>query len=100
MATATQHFFEYNEVLEELIKRLGIHEGFWKIVFELGFSAANFQTPESPDEAKLTLKPAGVVLIQRVGIVRVDQQDDLTLDASLVNPTPSMPPKPKVKRRR
>lgn len=93
MAEATQYLFDYKEVLEELIRKQGIHEGRWRLIFELGFVATSMNTPESPDGAAVALRPAGIVLIQKVGISRTEEQsNNLTVDASVVNPKPSAPP--------
>jgi hypothetical protein len=88
MAEATQYMFDYQEVLEELIRKQNLHEGKWRLIFELGFAATNMNTPEPPDGAKVALRPAGVVLVQKVGIARTEESNNLTLDASIVNPKP------------
>lgn len=91
MAEATQYLFDYAEILEDLIRKQGIHEGKWRLIFELGFAATSVNTTESAPGSHLAFRPAGIVLIQKVGILRTEGElDNLTLDASVVNPKPSV----------
>lgn len=71
-----------------LVKKQGIHEGFWGIFFELGLSAGS--VPTAPNGT--TVIPAAMVLINKVGILKFDQPNSLTVDAAKVNPatTPSV----------
>jgi hypothetical protein len=85
MAEPTQFLFDFQEVLEDLIKRQGLHEGRWKIICELGFAGTNAQVPDPNGEA--LVKPAAMVLIQRIGITKTEEVNNLTLDAAVVNPS-------------
>ena len=76
-------FFDHKEVVENLIRQQGLHEGLWRLVFEVGLSAADVNVLRN---AETTLTPAGMVLIQRIGIMRTDEQFDLTVDAAIANP--------------
>jgi hypothetical protein len=67
-----------------LIKRQGLHEGKWKIICELGFAGTNAQVPGPVGETHI--KPAAMVLIQRIGITKTEEANNLTLDAADVNP--------------
>ena len=86
MAEATQFLFDYDEVLQELIKKQGLHEGKWRLIFELGFLATSVNTPATPENNKTVLRPAGMILVQKIGIMRTEEENNLTLDASVVNP--------------
>lgn len=67
--------------------------------FELGFAATSVNTTGSADGPSLALRPAGIVLIQKVGILRTEGElDNLTLDASVVNPKPSVQARRSVKK--
>jgi len=100
MAEATQYLFDYTEILEDLIRKQGIHEGKWRLIFELGFTATSVNTQESPDDSNVALRPAGIVLIQKVGISRTEEElNNLTLDAAVVNPKPSVQAKRSVKKK-
>lgn len=97
MAETTQFLFDHQEVLAELIRKQGLHEGRWKLVLELGFAGTNAQTPSANGE--LLFKPAAMVLIQRIGITKTEEMNNLTLDAVTVNPKGRVSTSPKRKRR-
>ena len=81
MAEPRQISFSYEEVAKLLIKQQKIHEGLWGVYFELGLGGGNVPTPDAKSI------PAAVVLLQRVGIQRFDQEvEGLTVDAAKVNP--------------
>lgn len=75
----------HKEVVEAFIKHQNIHEGIWQLYVEFGIAAGNVSI--SPDETV----PAAVVPIKRLGLMRVDKEGPLAVDASIVNPptTPS-----------
>jgi len=82
MAETRQIVFTHREVAEILVKKQGIHEGFWGIYFELGLTGGAIPTPSSGD----VVIPAAMVLINKVGIIRFDKPNSLTVDAAEVNP--------------
>ena len=84
MAEQKQIVFTHQEVAEMLVKKQEIHEGFWGIYFELGLAGGVI--PSAPDGTAIT--PAAMVLINKIGILRFDQPNSLTVDASKVNPAP------------
>jgi len=93
-----RHFFyDYKEVVENLIKAQGLHEGLWRLVFDLGLSATNVNVLQ---DGKTTLTPTGMVLIQRIGIVQTNELNDLTVDAAEVNPHETPPTTKRSKKRR
>jgi len=69
--------------VEELIKKQGLHEGLWRLVLEVGLVGTNVNVL---NEGKTKLTPAGMVLVQRIGIVKTEEATDLTVDAAEVNP--------------
>jgi hypothetical protein len=84
MPEARQFTFTYQEIAEALVKQQGIHEGLWGVYVEFGIAAANVGTsPESND-----VVPAAIVPIQRMGIQRFDEANNLTVHAAEVNPAP------------
>jgi hypothetical protein len=90
MAEPTQFMFDLQEVLEDLIKRQGVRKGRWRITCELGFAGTNAQVPSPSGE--LTVRPAAMVIIQRIGITKTEEINDLTLDAAVVNPESASKP--------
>lgn len=79
-----QYFFDHRAIVEELIKRQGLHEGHWMLTVELGLKGTNVNTQT---ESGMSLVPAGLVIISRVGITSVTEPNDLSVDAAQVNPT-------------
>ncbi|HEV2879706.1 MAG TPA: hypothetical protein VGX24_00235 [Pyrinomonadaceae bacterium] len=84
MAEATQYMFGHQEVVEALLKKQGIHEGLWSISIEFGLAAVNI--PLGVDTK--VLMPAGMSIVQHIGIKKVDEPNNLTVDAAEVNPAP------------
>lgn len=84
MAEADRYTFGYKEVAEALVKQQGIHEGLWGVYVEFAIAAANLgSAPESND-----LVPTAIVPVQRMGIQRFPEANNLTVDAAAVNPAP------------
>ena len=82
MPETKQIIYSYKEVVEALIRYSDIHEGIWGIFVRFGISGANVgTTPEAHDE-----KPAAIVPVQEIGLVRVNEVNNLSVDASIVNP--------------
>jgi len=98
MAEATQFFFDYQEVLRELIKKQGLTKGRWKLIFEIGFTATNMSAPAAPGSPDTVSRPAGVFLIQKIGITQTQEENNLTLDAAEVNLRPAKSSKRPVKK--
>lgn len=80
MAEARTYVFKYQEIAEELVKRAGVHEGYWGIYMEFGIQGANIGRTE--DE----WLPTAIVPVLKVGIQRFDKPNPLTVDASEINP--------------
>ena len=78
MAKADLYMFDYQEIAEALILRQGLKEGLWGVAVEFGLAATN--VPTGPDGK--TLSPAAVNLIQKIGIRRFPEANNLTVDAA------------------
>lgn len=84
MAEATQYVFDLKEIVEALVKKQNIHEGIWGIYIEFGLVAVNVGS--GPDGK--TLVPSAVAGVQKIGIQRFPETNNLTVDAAVVNPAP------------
>jgi hypothetical protein len=82
MAEASQITFDHQEVAEALVKKQGIHEGLWGIYIEFGLVAANLANPTDPK----SLMPTAFSMVQKIGIQRFKEANNLTVDAAKVNP--------------
>lgn len=84
--------FDHKELAEALIVKQDIHEGLWGISVEFGLAVAN--VPTGPERSFL---PASINLVQKIGIQRFPEANNLTVDATEVNPAPrkSIMKKPK-----
>lgn len=85
MPEPRNYLFSYIELAEMMVKKLDLHEGLWGIYVEFSLGAAN--VPTSPDGK--TLAPAAINAIKGIGLQRFDTANNLTVDASVVNPVPA-----------
>ena len=77
-----------------LVKQQGIREGHWGIYIEFTFSAGIF--PVATPDKNITLLPAAISAIAKIGIHRFPESSPFTVDASEVNPLASADkPRPK-----
>jgi hypothetical protein len=83
--------FDYKEVATALIKQQGLHEGFWAVYMEFAIGAANIMGMEGK------LLPTAVVPVISMGLRRVENLDDLSVDAAQVNGAVASQPVAKVK---
>jgi hypothetical protein len=83
--------FSYQEIVECLIKEKNIHEGIWGIAIGFDLGAANVAKRDEPN----SFMPAAIIPINGIGIERVEEESNLTVNASLVNPNPNRNPKVK-----
>lgn len=74
----------HKEVTEALIKHQNLHEGIWQLYVQFAISAANIPTADESQELKLC--PAAIVPITQIGLIMVDKETPLSVDASKVNP--------------
>lgn len=82
MPEVSQFTFKYQEVLEALIQKAGLHEGKWQLVMSFCLAAMNM----GPNEAELV--PGAAVAVSSIGLIRArdDSPPALTADAAVVNP--------------
>jgi hypothetical protein len=74
--------FNHKEIAEALIKQQDLHEGLWGVYIEFGIAGANIN--QGPDGDNLL--PAAIVPVLKIGIQRFPKPNNLTVDASQVNP--------------
>jgi len=72
--------FTHKELAELLVKKQGIHEGFWGLYIKFGINAANIG--QGPND----ILPAAIVPVLEIGIQKFSDDNNLTVDASKVNP--------------
>src|SRR5262249_42048626 len=83
MPEPTQITFTHKEVVEALVRKQDIHNGIWGLYVRFGINAANIgQEPASE------LLPAAIIPVLEIGIQRFDKVNNLSVDASVVNPKP------------
>jgi hypothetical protein len=82
MPEANQYSFSHKELVELMIKKIGIHEGRWMLAVTFAFGVTN----GGPTAEQIV--PTGVVGIQSIGIQKAQPEspDVLTVDAAVVNP--------------
>lgn len=73
--------FDINDVVCDLIRKKGIHEGLYDLSVEFNIAVGSFGT--QPNHAVL---PGTLVTVSRVGIQRTSQRNANTVDAAEVNP--------------
>jgi hypothetical protein len=83
--------FNFKEITEMLIRQQNIHEGYWGIYFEFALAAgmvpfppSHTPTPKTPLSSSVL--PTAIIPITKMGIIRFDEPNPLTLDAAQVNP--------------
>lgn len=88
--------FSYQEIVTDLLKREGIHEGIWALFVEFGITGANMQFAEPgtppPDPSVMppeNLLPTAIIPIKKIGIIKTNFLSNLSVDAAVVNPKPS-----------
>jgi hypothetical protein len=80
MADVSQYSFSHTETITALIKAQGLREGLWQLTISFGFSAANI------GENDKNLNPAAILAVTAVGLRRVTESSNLTVDAAVANP--------------
>jgi len=91
MAEVEKIVFEYREVVEALVKKENIHEGFWALYIEFGISAANIGDrlgDSDSSDAPSIVTPAAIIPVQKIGIMKTDHLTNISVDAAKVNPRP------------
>jgi hypothetical protein len=75
----------HRDVILALIKHQNIHEGVWQLYVEFGITAGNLPVSEE-NQDNLRLCPTAIIPIKTIGLMKVDKEGPLALDASKVNP--------------
>ena len=90
MPEANSFMFKYQEVLEVLIKKAGLHEGKWQLIMSFGLAAANM----GPSESEIV--PGAAVAVTSIGLQKAMPESPaaLTADAAVVNPASSASQQP------
>ena len=81
--------FKLNEVAEALVRYHGIHEGIWGIAVKFGIQGINIGSKPSGGD----LMPAAIVPILNISLQKFDELNNLSVDASVVNPKKGKPKK-------
>ena len=82
MAEPNQIIFTYQEIVEALIKKHGLHEGIWGIYVRFGLKGANVGENDS------SLRPSAIIPILEIGLQKFDKENILSVDAAKINPRP------------
>ena len=82
MAETKQIVFGYQEIVETLVKKQGLHDGIWGLYVRFGLKATNMGGSDTD------LRPAAIIPVLEIGIQKQDGQTNLTVDAAKVNPEP------------
>lgn len=90
MPETNQYIFSFKEIVTALIKAHDIHEGIWGLFVNFGISAQNI----GPNENEL--RPAAMIPILQLGLLKFDKETNLSVDAAKVNP--AVPTNSKTKR--
>ena len=75
--------FTHKELAEVLVKHKALHAGIWGLYFEFGIKAVN---AGSADDQML---PTALVPVLGVGLQQFPTENNLSVDASKVNPAPA-----------
>lgn len=80
MAEVSQYTFELKEVTKALIINQGLHDGIWALMIEFGMGVGNV----GPTQEETF--PSAFVQVKKMGLIKVDQENSLALDAAKINP--------------
>lgn len=80
MAEIEKITFSYQEVVEALVKKQGIHEGIWGIYLEFAIGGANIGTGNDD------ILPSAIIPVVKIGLQKTNEITNISLDAAVVNP--------------
>ena len=80
MPETNQLTFTFKELATLLVKASNIHEGIWGIFVNFGIQANNVGPTEND------LRPAAIIPILQLGLIKFDKETNLSVDAAKVNP--------------
>ncbi|HEV1285562.1 MAG TPA: hypothetical protein VNU44_09630 [Bryobacteraceae bacterium] len=88
MAEATQIMFSHKELVEMMIKKQELHEGIWALSVRFGMQATSFGTSQDGSD----VLPTALIPVVEIGINRAEKENNISVDASRVNPKkPTVP---------
>ena len=74
--------FTHKELVEILVKSQNLTEGIWQLYMNFGIKAANLGSSEAD------VLPTAMIPVLQIGLKKVDKENNLSVDASKVNPKP------------
>jgi hypothetical protein len=75
--------FSYKEVATALLKAQDIHEGLWSLFMRFGLNAANMGGNDNE------LRPCAIIPVLEIGLQKAEKENNVTVDAAKVNPSPA-----------
>jgi len=84
MGEIESYSFNFKEIAELLVKKASIHSGIWGITLHFGIAGANINTAPGAD-----FNPAAIVPVLKIGLQKVKEETNLSVDAAKVNPPPT-----------
>jgi len=82
MPETTDIMFSLRELAEILVRKQGIHEGFWGISLNFNFAAT--MMAKNPTE----LYPTAIAQVAGIGLHKFEAESNIAVDAAKVNPRP------------
>ncbi len=82
MPEISQIGFKHTEIVELMLKKMGIHEGIWALFIRFGIGASNVGPSESE------LNPAAIIPVLEIGLQKFEKETNVSVDAAKVNPKP------------
>lgn len=86
MGDIESYSFEFKELAEMMVKKANLHTGIWAISVQFALAGANVSTAPSPSK---DFNPAAIVPILKIGLQKVQEETNLSVDAAKVNPVPT-----------
>lgn len=85
--------FSHKELITELIRASGVHEGRWVLALQVAITQGAFGPPGAPVSPRSAIEanPGVLVTINKIGIQRAPEGTPvagLAIDAAEVNPAP------------
>lgn len=82
MSNPEPKLLKHSDLVALLIKEFGIHDGIWTLAVELQFGALTAGADEQ------SLYPTGLVSVKSIGLSPGSKENNISIDASRVNPKP------------
>lgn len=93
MPEVSLYSFSHKELITELIKASGVHEGRWVLALQVNIAQGSFGPPAAPGSpvSAIEANPGVLVTVNKIGIQRAPEGapgGGLAIDAAEVNPAP------------